>query len=247
VKTASRPTFEPRKTPVRSRALALVTVFLVAQLDTQSEPSGGSREHDPVIHPCGPSTDRSRAPLTARWGSQQGWQSHRRWYGRRVVDNVNDEPIHYPSQSKFDGACNVSLVNEAERLRRVPLEPRDHLRYGRQMSVPIAVDKGETENAPVESAIAKFVLRGDLACGIRELRIGRVIFEAGMGCVRIIEYYPGERRQASCRSSSFAVRRPRLVTPISLHVSDVSPPPWRGARDRGCRISCRCTSGECSP
>jgi hypothetical protein len=62
-----------------------------------------------------------------------------------------------------------------------------------------------------------------------------------------IEYYPGERRQASCRSSSFGVRRPRLVTPISLHVSDVSPPPWRGARDRGCRISCRCTSGECSP
>src|ERR1700723_3755023 len=55
------------------------------------------------------------------------------------------------------------------------------------MSVPIAVDKGETENAPIESAIAKLVLRSDLACGIRELRIGRVIFEAGMGCVGIVD------------------------------------------------------------
>jgi len=55
------------------------------------------------------------------------------------------------------------------------------------MSVSIAVDKGETENAPIESAIAKFVLRSDLACGIRDLRIGRVIFEAGMGCVRIVD------------------------------------------------------------
>src|SRR6202041_4172311 len=55
------------------------------------------------------------------------------------------------------------------------------------MSVSIAVDKGETENAPIESAIAKLVLRSDLACGIRELRIGRVIFEAGMGCVGIVD------------------------------------------------------------
>jgi hypothetical protein len=55
------------------------------------------------------------------------------------------------------------------------------------MSIPIAVDKGKTEDAPVESAIAEFVLRGDLACGIRELRIGRVTFEAGMGCVRLLD------------------------------------------------------------
>jgi hypothetical protein len=48
------------------------------------------------------------------------------------------------------------------------------------MSVPIAIDKGETENAPVDSAVAKLVLRGDLACGIREPGIGCVIFEAGM-------------------------------------------------------------------
>jgi hypothetical protein len=40
-------------------------------------------------------------------------------------------------------------VNEAERLRRVPLEPRDHLRYRRQMSVPIALDEG-TEDKPPE-------------------------------------------------------------------------------------------------
>ena len=32
--------------------------------------------------------------------------------------------------------------------------------------------------------LRKLVLRGDLAFGIRELRIGRVILEAGTGCVR---------------------------------------------------------------
>ena len=55
------------------------------------------------------------------------------------------------------------------------------------MSVPIAVDKGETENAPVEFAIAEFVLRRDFACRIRELRIGRVIFESGAEGVRILD------------------------------------------------------------
>jgi hypothetical protein len=138
-----------------------------------------------VIHPCGPSTDRSRARLTARRGSQQGWPSRRGWSA--LVADVDDAPVHCSGQSKVDRARDVSLVNEAERPRRVPLEPRGQPGYGCQMSVPIAVDKAETENAPIESAIAKFVLRSDLACGIRELRIGRVILEAGMGCVRIVD------------------------------------------------------------
>jgi hypothetical protein len=84
-------------------------------------------------------------------------------------------------------ACNISMVSEAESPRRVPLEPRDHLRYRGQMSVPVAVDEGETENTPVESAAAKFVLCGDLTCGIRELRMGRVIFQTGTGCVRVVD------------------------------------------------------------
>ena len=80
-------------------------------------------------------------------------------------------PVHCASQSKFDRAGNVSLVNEAESLRRVPLEPRDDRRYRGQMSVPIAIDKAETQDTPVESALAEFVLRGNLVCRIRELGI----------------------------------------------------------------------------
>ena len=53
-------------------------------------------------------------------------------------------------------------MTEAERPRRVPLEPREHRRCRRQVSVPIAIDKGETENAPVEPAVAELVLGGDL-------------------------------------------------------------------------------------
>jgi hypothetical protein len=90
-----------------------------------------------VSHPCAPSTDRSRAPLTARWGSQQGWPSHTG--GRGVVGDVNNAAVHYPSQSKFDRARNISMVSEAESLRRMPLEPRNHVPYRRQMAVPIAV------------------------------------------------------------------------------------------------------------
>ena len=115
--------------------------------------------------------------------------------------DVDDVPVHCPSQSKFDRACNVSLVNKAESLRGVPLKPRADRRYRGQMSVPIAVDKAETEDAPVESAIAEFVLRGDLACGIRELGISRVIFEAGMGCVRIVD------QSGACHDEARLVQR----------------------------------------
>ena len=69
--------------------------------------------------------------------------------------------------------------------------------------VPIAVDKAETEDTPVESAIAEFVLRGDLACRIRELGIGRVIFEAGMGCVRIVDQSGACHDEASLWSVCF--------------------------------------------
>ena len=71
------------------------------------------------------------------------------------------------------------------------------------MSVLIAVDKAETEDAPVESAIAEFVLRGDLACRIRELGIGRVIFQAGLGCIRIVNQSGACHDEASLWSVAF--------------------------------------------
>ena len=36
--------------------------------------------------------------------------------GRRVIDDVDDAPIHYPRQSKFYRTRDVSLVNETESL-----------------------------------------------------------------------------------------------------------------------------------
>src|ERR1700743_2120340 len=69
--------------PPNPNPRAMVKESLVAQLDTESELWAGSRGCEAVIHPCGPSTDRSRAPLTARWGSRQGWPSRRGSLARR--------------------------------------------------------------------------------------------------------------------------------------------------------------------
>jgi hypothetical protein len=71
------------------------------------------------------------------------------------------------------------------------------------MSIPITVDKAETEDTPVESAIAEFVLCGDLACRIRELGIGLVIFEAGMGRIRIVNQSGACHDEASLWSVVF--------------------------------------------
>jgi hypothetical protein len=76
-------------------------------------------------------------------------------------------------------ACNVSLVNEAERLRRVQLEPRDHFRNHRQMYVPLAVDKSRRRMFQLSPLLRSSFYAAILFAGC-ELRIGRVIFEAGM-------------------------------------------------------------------
>src|ERR1700748_2360993 len=76
---------------------------------------------------------------------------------------------------------------QAESPRWMPLKPCGNRLYRGHMSVPIAIDKAETKDAPVESAIAEFFFRGDLACRIGTRWIGRVILAAWMRCTRIVD------------------------------------------------------------
>lgn len=88
------------------------------------------------------------------------------------------------------------------------------------MSVPIAIDKGQTENAPGQSAVAELVLRSDLACRIGELGIGRIIFAAGMGCVRIVNQSGACHDEANLWSVCFR-SGDQVFRPIEISQPDV--------------------------
>src|SRR5664279_4387315 len=105
------------------------------------------------------------------------------------------------------------------------------------MSVPIAVDKGETENAPVEFAIAEFVLRCDFACRIRELRIGRVIFESGAEGVRILD------QSVACHDEACLWRVCNRRSDQVFRAVEVSEADWplRSSRSWPQKVSCAST------
>jgi hypothetical protein len=126
--------------------------------------------------------------------------------GRRIITDVDDKPIHCPRQRKLHRACNVSLMNQAERLCRVPLEPCNERWHRRQMSIPIPVDKTETKNAPVQSATARLALRSNLARRIRKRRMSRVLFKPRMVRIRIGDRNVGNKQQSSW--GPFSCRRP---------------------------------------
>jgi hypothetical protein len=111
-------------------------------------------------------------------------------------------------------------MNQAERLCRVALEPPNERWHRSQMSIPVPIDKTDTKSAPVQSAIAKLALRGNLARRIRKRRMGCVLLMPGMVRARIIYQSGACHYEASLRSVCLR-RRNQVLRSIEVRSPDV--------------------------
>jgi len=124
---------------------------------------------------------------------------------RCFIGNIDDTAVEQTLQGEAHSSRDIAMMDRADPLGWMPFACDRVFEQFLQMTVPVAVDERKSYDRPVEAAVSQGLFGCDLAGGIGELGIDRIVLAPGATAIGTVDLACARENEA--RRGRVALRR----------------------------------------